>query len=52
MEDIERYGDYNEIDEAPGGDKNHVVTLLKILIISLCVLVIGVLSTSQNLSNF
>ena len=33
MEDIERYGDYNEIDEAPGGDKNHVALILKILIV-------------------
>jgi hypothetical protein len=52
MEDIERYGDYNEIDEAPGGDKNHVVTLLKILIISLCVLVIGVIVFRLVLFNY
>lgn len=43
MEDIERYGDYNEIDEAPGGNKNPVATLLKILVLSLCVLVVGVI---------
>ena len=43
MEDIERYGDYNEIDEAPGGNKNPVVTLLKVLIVSLCFLVVGVI---------
>ena len=43
MEDIERYGDYNEIDEAPGGSKNPVATLLKILIVSLCFLVVGVI---------
>lgn len=43
MEDIERYGDYNEIDEAPGGNKNPVATLLKALIIFLCILVVGVI---------
>lgn len=43
MEDIERYGDYNEIDEAPGGNKNPVATLLKALVIFLCVLVVGVI---------
>ena len=43
MEDIERYGDYNEIDEAPGGNKNPVATLLKLLIVSLCFLVVGVI---------
>ena len=42
MEDIERYGDYNEIDEAPGGNKNSVILLLKILIVSTCLLVVGV----------
>ena len=43
MEDIERYGDYNEIDEAPGGNKNPIVTLLKALVIFLCLLVVGVI---------
>ena len=43
MEDIERYGDYNEIDEAPGGNKNPVATLLKALVVFLCVLVVGVI---------
>ena len=43
MEDIERYGDYNEIDEAPGGSKNPVAKLLKVLIVSLCFLVVGVI---------
>ena len=43
MEDIERYGDYNEIDEAPGDNKNPVATLLKALVIFLCVLVVGVI---------
>ena len=43
MDDIERYGDYNEIDEAPGGNKNPVVVLLKALVVFLCVLVVGVI---------
>ena len=52
MEDIERYGDYNEIDEAPGGDKNHIALILKIVIISLCVLVVGVLVFRVILFNY
>ena len=52
MEDIERYGDYNEIDEEPGGDKNHVATLLKVLIISLCLLVVGVILFRVILFNY
>jgi hypothetical protein len=43
MEDIERYGDYNEIDEAPGGNKNPVAMLLKALILFLCFTVVGVI---------
>ena len=52
MEDIERYGDYNEIDEAPGGNKNPVATALKILILSLCVLVVGVIAFRVILFNY
>ena len=52
MEDIERYGDYNEIDEAPGGNKNPVATLLKILIISLCLIVVGVIAFRIILFNY
>ena len=52
MEDIERYGDYNEIDEAPGGGKNPVVTLLKIVIICLCLLVVGLLAFRVILFNY
>ena len=44
MEDMERYGDYNEIDEAPGKKSNPVVTVLKALCIAVCVLVIGVIA--------
>ena len=52
MEDIERYGDYNEIDEAPGGNKNPVATFLKILIVSLCLLVVGVIAFRVILFNY
>ena len=52
MEDIERYGDYNEVDEAPGGNKNPVVFLLKVLIIALCVLVVGVILFRVILFNY
>ena len=40
MEDIERYGDYDEIDEEPSGDKSNLGLIIKILIISLCLLVL------------
>lgn len=52
MEDIERYGDYNEVDEAPGGNKNPVVTALKLLIIGLCLLVVGVIAFRLILFNY
>ena len=52
MEDIERYGDYDEIEEDQGGDKNHVATLLKVLIISLCILVVGVILFRVILFNY
>ena len=52
MEDIERYGDYNEVDEAPGGNKNPVTTFLKILIVSLCILVVGVILFRVVLFNY
>lgn len=52
MEDIERYGDYNEVDEAPGGNKNPVVSLLKGLIIAICLFVVGVLVFRLVLFNY
>ena len=52
MEDIERYGDYNEVDEAPGGNKNPVVSLLKGLIIAICLIVVGVLVFRLVLFNY
>ena len=52
MEDIERYGDYNEVDEAPGGSRNPVAFILKGLIIALCLLVVGVLAFRLVLFNY
>ena len=52
MEDIERYGDYNDIDDETVSTKNPVVTLLKILIISLCLLVVGVIAFRVILFNY
>ena len=51
MEDIERYGDYNEVDEAPGGNKNPVVFFLKGLIIAICLLVVGLMAFRVILFN-
>ncbi|MBQ8321845.1 MAG: hypothetical protein IJX92_05720 [Clostridia bacterium] len=39
MSDFERYGDYNEVDEAPGGST--VSKIMKILIFILCFAVVG-----------
>ena len=52
MEDIERYGDYNEVDEAPGGNSNIVVKLLKILVLVLCFSVVGLLAFRVILFNY
>ena len=52
MEDMERYGDYNEVDEAPGGDKNPVAFFLKCLIIAICLLVVGVIAFRVILFNY
>ena len=41
MEDMERYGDYNEIDESPS--KNPVIRALKILVAVVCFAVVGFL---------
>ena len=41
MEDMERYGDYNETDEEPGR-KSPVGIIIKILIAVVCLAVIGV----------
>lgn len=52
MEDMERYGDYNEVDEVPGGNKSLVVKLLKILIITVCFSVVGILAFRVIMFNY
>ncbi len=42
MDDLERYGDYNEIDE-PAGKRNPVLLFLKILVLVACFSVVGLL---------
>ena len=49
---MERYGDYNEVDEAPGGNKNPVAFLLKALVIAICLLVVGVMLFRVILFNY
>lgn len=44
MDDMERYGDYNEVDEAPSGKKGVLGTVIKILIAVVCLSVVGVLA--------
>ncbi|MBQ4071460.1 MAG: hypothetical protein IJD51_03480 [Clostridia bacterium] len=52
MEDLERYGDYNEYeDDAPKG-KNKVVLLLKILIAAVCITVIGLFAFRMIMFNY
>ena len=50
MEDMERYGDYNEIDEAPS--KNPVTTVLKVVLAAVCFLVIGFLAFRIIIFNY
>ena len=51
MEDIERYGDYNEVDEAPGGG-GKVALILKIAIVALCAVVVGLILFRVILFNY
>ncbi len=43
MSDLERYGDYNEVDEEPSSGKNPILLIIKILITLVCILVVGVI---------
>ena len=43
MDDLERYGDYNEIDESPSKNKNPMLLTMKIMIMVVALLVIGVI---------
>ena len=51
MEDMERYGDYNEIDEPPKKQVNIVLLILKILTGVVCLAVVGVLGFRLILFN-
>ena len=50
MEDMERYGDYNEVDEAPS--KNPVTTVLKVVLAAVCFAVIGFLAFRIIIFNY
>ena len=51
MEDMERYGDYNEYDESPSG-KSPVLTFIKIAVFILCAAVIGLLAFRMVLFDY
>ena len=50
MEDMERYGDYNEVDEAP--TRNPVTTVLKVVLAAVCFAVIGFLAFRIIIFNY
>lgn len=51
MEDMERYGDYNEIDESPSKKPNIVLIILKALTALCCIAVVGILGFRMILFN-
>ncbi len=51
MEDFERYGDYNEIDESPVKKKNVVLIILKLVTALCCLGVVGILGFRMILFN-
>ncbi len=52
MEDMERYGDYDEIEEGAEGGKNKTAVWLKVLVIFLCFAVVGLLLFRVILFNY
>ena len=50
MDDMERYGDYNEVDESPS--KNPITTVLKATVAAVCFTVIGFLAFRIILFNY
>ncbi len=52
MEDIERYGDYNEIDEPPGGKRNIVLFIIKIMVAIAILAVVAVLGFRLYFFNY
>ncbi len=51
MDDMERYGDYNEIDEPPRG-KSPIGTVIKAIIALLCVFVVGFMGLRILMFNY
>ena len=51
MDDMERYGDYNEVDEPPKSN-NIFVTIVKIMIAFVCIAVAGILGLRITLFNY
>lgn len=51
MEDFERYGDYNEIDEPPVKKKNVVLIILKLITALCCLGVVGILGFRMIIFN-
>ena len=51
MEDMERYGDYNDIEYDSPKNKGAVLTVLKILTALICISVIGILAFRMILFN-
>ncbi len=52
MEDLERYGDYNEYEEDIPKSKNPVLRALKILVIVVCFFVVGLIAFRLILFNY
>ena len=51
MEDMERYGDYNEIDESPAKRGNIILIILKVITAVCCLGVVGILAFRMILFN-
>ena len=54
MDDLERYGDYNdtEEDDVPSGKKSPIALILKILIGAVCVFVVGFMACRISFFNY
>ncbi len=50
MDDMERYGDYNEVDEAP--TTNPVLKFIKIVAVIICVAVVGIIAFRMFTFNY
>lgn len=52
MDDLERYGDYNEIDESPSKNKSPILLTMKITVMVVALLVIGVIGFRIFAANY